>query len=104
MDLKGIAALIEFAGALIIAAYAIRAGYSLLRGASVDYARLIVADGALAGLNFKVAATLLKTLDLQSWQQISMFVAIFALRLILKRVFQADKRMQAAGRMTSPAD
>jgi uncharacterized membrane protein len=104
MDLKGIAALIELAGALIIAAYAVRAGYSLLRGASIEYARLVVANGALAGLNFKVAATLLKTLDLQSWQQISMFAAIFALRFILKRAFQADKRMQAAGHMPSPAD
>lgn len=29
----------------------------------------------------------LKTISLQSWQQILMFVAIFALRFILKRLF-----------------
>lgn len=88
--------LIELAGALIIFGYAVVAFFKVFRGASVDLARYIVANGAIAGLNFKVAASLLKTVQLQTWHQIAMFVFVFALRIILKRIFQMDMRMQQA--------
>ncbi len=81
------ATIIEFVGALLIIGYIVAALYTLIRDKSITRARLIVADGVITGLSFKLAGTLLKTISLQSWQQILMFVAIFALRFILKRLF-----------------
>ncbi len=81
------AAGIEFVGALFIIAYVFAALIVLLRTKDVSAARLLVADGVIAGLSFKVAGTLLKTIELRTWQQILMFVAIFALRTFLKRFF-----------------
>ena len=78
---------IEFIGALLIVAYILAALVTLIRTHEVTRARLIVADGVITGLSFKLAGTLLKTIQLQTWQQILMFVAIFALRYILKRLF-----------------
>lgn len=86
-----IAGLIEFAGALIVMAYVVRAMLSLLRRNSIDQARFLVAQGALAGLGFKTAATLLKALQLADWEQIGMFVALFTLRMILKKAFQMEQ-------------
>jgi uncharacterized membrane protein len=89
------ATLIEFLGALLIVFYLLRACLALLLSRNVLQARLLVADGVLSGLSFKLAGTLLRTLVLQTWQQILMFVAIFALRTILKLVFTWErKRLQ----------
>src|SRR2546421_4457891 len=78
---------IEFIGALLIVGYIVAAIISLLRSGSIIRARLIVADGVITGLSFKLAGTLLKTIELHTWQQILMFSAIFALRTFLKRFF-----------------
>lgn len=85
------ASVIEFIGALLIIAYILAALYALFRGRSILFARQLVADGAIAALNFKLAGTLLKTIVIHSWQQILMFAAIFALRIILKRLFTWEK-------------
>ncbi len=85
------ASLIEFAGALLIVGYIIAALFTLVRSGDIVKARLLVIDGAISGLSFKLAGTLLKTIELQSWQQILMFFAIFALRTILKRVFTWER-------------
>lgn len=85
------ASIIEFIGALIIVGYILTALYTLLRGRRIIDAQQIVADGAIAGLNFKLAGTLLKAIVVHSWQQILMFAAIFALRTILKRLFTWEK-------------
>jgi uncharacterized membrane protein len=85
------ASLIEFAGALLIVGYILVALVTLIRSGDIVKARLLVADGAVTGLSFKLAGTLLKTIELQTWQQILMFVAIFALRTILKRVFTWER-------------
>ncbi len=88
--------LIEFVGALFIIGYVIVALITLLRSHSIVQARLLVADGAITGLSFKLAGTLLKTIELHTWQQILMFVAIFALRTILKRLFTWERtRLQS---------
>ena len=94
------ASIIEFIGALLIVCYILAALYAVLRGRRIIDAQQIVADGAIAGLNFKLAGTLLKTIVVHSWQQILMFAAIFALRIILKRLFtweraKLQKRSQA---------
>lgn len=59
----------------------------LARGQGFPRARLAVAQGALYGLAFKVAATLLKTIVLHSLDAIAIFAAVFALRTLIKRVF-----------------
>ncbi len=91
-------AIIEFIGALLISGYVLAALVMLLRTKNMVAARLLVADGAIAGLNFKLAGTLLKTIELHTWQQILMFVAIFVLRIVLKRLFTWERerlRMRA---------
>jgi uncharacterized membrane protein len=85
-----VAALIEFAGSLIIAGYTLAAVVTLLRRAPLHEARRRVAQGAISGLDLKMAATLLKTLALSDWHAIGMFVAILALRTILKKSFVRD--------------
>ncbi len=85
------ASLIEFAGALLIVGYIGVALVTLVRSGNIIKARLLVADGAITGLSFKVAGTLLKTIGLHTWQQILMFAAIFALRTVLKRVFTWER-------------
>lgn len=92
------ASIIEFIGALLISGYVLAALVMLLHTKNIVVARLLVADGAIAGLNFKLAGTLLKTIELHTWQQILMFVAIFVLRIVLKRLFTWERerlRMRA---------
>jgi uncharacterized membrane protein len=88
---------IEFVGALIIAGYMAAAVVSLVRVQNIDQARLLIAEGVITSLSFKLAATLLKTILLQSWEQILMFTAIFAIRTLLKHLF-AWQRMELGGR------
>ncbi|WP_172632212.1 DUF1622 domain-containing protein [Dictyobacter arantiisoli] len=85
------ASAIEFIGALLIVAYALAALLALLRTRDVTFARLLVTDGVIAGLSFKLAATLLKLVVLQTWQQILMFSVIFILRIALKRLFTWER-------------
>lgn len=85
--------LIEFGGALIVVGHGAGALVSLaLRRRSVEHARLMVVEGALSGLGFKLAATLLKTIELQSPQQIAAFAAILALRTFIKAVLTRDRK------------
>jgi uncharacterized membrane protein len=83
------AGLIEMGGSLIIVAYVLAALLTLLRSRTVGitHARLLIAQGVLTGLSFKLASTLLKTILLVTWHQILIFAAIFALRTLLKRLF-----------------
>jgi uncharacterized membrane protein len=82
---------IEFIGALLIIGYILAAIISLARTGNITRARLVVADGVITGLSFKLAGTLLKTIELHTWQQILMFVAIFALRTVLKQLFTWER-------------
>jgi uncharacterized membrane protein len=94
------AATIEFIGALLIVFYMLRALVTLVRTRNVPLARLIVAEGAITGLSFKLAGTLLKTIELHTWEQILIFVIIFALRTLLKRLFtweQAQLQKRGVG-------
>ena len=88
---------IEFVGALIIAGYAAAAVVALIRIQNIDQARRLIAEGVITGLSFKLAATLLKMILLQSWEQILMFTAIFAIRTLLKQLF-AWQRRELGGR------
>lgn len=87
------AATIEFIGALLIGGYAVAALVIFARTRDIDQMRLTLADGVIAGLNFKLAATLLKTLLIHTWDQLLFFAIILVLRIALKRVFtwEADR-------------
>ncbi len=90
MRLDVVAGFVELFGAFIIAFYALGSLTALVKPNSSDRiraARLHIAEGVLAGLTFKVAATLLKTLILFSWTQIAAFAAVLALRTLLKHLF-----------------
>jgi uncharacterized membrane protein len=85
------AAIIEFIGALFIIGYLLAALILLLQRRDIRRARLLVADGIIYALSFKVAGSLLKTISLHTWQQIWMFAAILALRTVLKQVFMWER-------------
>ena len=80
---------IEMGGSVIVAFGCLRAVLALVRSkgiaAAVTGARLMIADAVLWGLSFKVAAALLKTAELRSWNEIAAFAAILTLRTLLKR-------------------
>lgn len=83
--------LIDLIGGLLVFGYVFAALMALLRSGTAVEVRLLVAEGALLGLSFKTAGTLLKTLELHTWQQIGTFAAILALRVILKQLFVWEK-------------
>ena len=87
------ATLIELLAALVIVYHVGRAVLLIGCGKGVDAARLVVAEGVLAGLGFSVAATLLKTIALQDWAAIRTFAFVLVLRTLLKKVFQREQRM-----------
>ena len=85
------ATIIEFIGALFIMGYLLVALKLLLQRRDIRRARLLVADGIIYALSFKVAGSLLKTISLHTWQQIWMFAATLALRIVLKQVFMWER-------------
>jgi uncharacterized membrane protein len=87
---------IEAVGSLVIVVYVLAALARLVRNRDRIGTRLLVAEGALWGLNFKVAASLLKTIALHSWAQIGLFTCILALRTLLKWIFSwEEQRLRA---------
>ena len=88
--IRGAAVLIEFGGSVVIAVAVVRGLAAMAAGLGSRHAvvrgRLLVADGVVAALGYKTAATLLKTIELQSWAAIGMFAAILTLRTVVKRV------------------
>ncbi len=101
-------ALIELAGALVIVGYCLAALVRLVRTRDPAAVRLLVIEGALWGLSLKTAAALLKTIEIQGWDQIGAFAAILALRTVVKRVMAWEEthlaQPHAAGssRLESP--
>lgn len=85
--------LIEGISALVIVGHCVGGLYFLAVKRNVRQAQLIVANGALLGFSIKLIATVLAVIELQTWEHISMFVCVFALRIILKKVLQREKRV-----------
>lgn len=83
--------LIELISTAIIAGYVIAALVTLALTHSIPAARLLVAEGALYGLSFEVAATLLRTIALHTWQEIGIFAVILAIRTAIKLVFSWEQ-------------
>lgn len=89
--IAGAALVIEAAGSALLLGYVLAALLALVRQHGLEHCRLLLADGAVVSLGFKTAASLLKTLELNTWHQIGAFVAVLMLRTILKRAFAAEK-------------
>ena len=85
------ASVIELLAAVVIVFHAGKAVVSLALQRGLDTARLVIAEGVLAALGFSLAATLLKVIGLQQWQQIRTFATVFVLRTLLKKVFQNER-------------
>jgi hypothetical protein len=107
--LEALIAPVEFAGALLIVGHCIAGLVELARSRDLAAARLLVIQGSLRGLGLKTAASLLKTIEIHSWEQIAAFTAIFALRTLVKRVMtweeahlQGPARPQERPRVPSP--
>lgn len=89
---------VDLAGSLILAGFVAAALPGLLRGRGVVATRLVVADGAVLALSIKTAASLLKTIELRTWEQLAAFTAILGLRILLKRLFVWERaRLHPSG-------
>lgn len=87
---------IEVAGSALLLGYVLAALLALARQRGLERCRFLLADGAVFSLGFKTAASLLKTLELNTWHQIGAFVAVLALRTFLKRAFTAERASLAS--------
>jgi uncharacterized membrane protein len=85
------AGIIQIIGALMIAAYVITATLFLIPHRHVDHSRLMVAEGVINSLSFMLSASLLRMIDLRTWQQILIFGFLLALRTFLKKIFVWEK-------------
>jgi uncharacterized membrane protein len=95
--------LIDLIGGLFVVGYVVAAVVRLLRTGAIAPARLLVAEGAVLGLSFKTAGTLLKTLEIHTWEQIGMFGAVLALRVVLKQLFVWERtRIERRSTSTTP--
>ena len=95
-----LARVIEFVGALVIAAAMLRAVIAMAGGwsdAALNRARLLLANGVVGALGLMTAATLLKTITLASWSAIGMFAVVLALRTLVKRALAAEVERSRAG-------
>lgn len=88
---------VELITNLVLFGYIVAALLSLARGGGTTHARLLVADGTLFALNLKVVATLLRTMELTTWNQIGLFAAVFVLRTGLKRAITWERAQLQAG-------
>jgi hypothetical protein len=79
--------------ALVILGYCAVAFVTAVRSGLSAEARGIVARGAILGMNIKIVTACLKTVELQTWNQIGLFMAIFLLRTILKKSFEMESKM-----------
>jgi hypothetical protein len=87
------AAIVEFGGTLVVAGYATVALLGLISGrASTEATKRLVAQGALSGLSWKLSATLLKTIELQSLDQIGAAFAILGLRHLIKFALDVEQK------------
>lgn len=82
---------IQLLAALVIAAHLAAALLTLERTRCIPLARLRAADGVIAGLGLLTAATLLKTIELRTWEQIGLFAVVLSLRIGLKQFFTWER-------------
>jgi hypothetical protein len=79
---------IEIVSSVIIFGYCAAGFAFFISGKDGFTIKTLVANGTLLGMNLKLVGALLKTIELQTWNQLAVFVVIFALRTIIKKVFR----------------
>lgn len=82
--------LIASASVAVIAGHAAAACWAVLRGRGPDSARHILAEGVILALSLGVAGAVLRTMGDPGWDGILRIAALLALRILIKRAFQAE--------------
>lgn len=100
-DLLGLlTASITAASALLLLLAAAASLGTLLKGglgnSALDAMRQRLAEGIIAVLALLTAATLLRTLTLESWSALGLFALVFTLRLLIKQSLSAALRSTEA--------
>ena len=90
-SLGALALPIQLLAAGLIAIHLVASLAAQGRTGSIPRARLIAADGVIAGLGLITAASLLRTIELHTWNQIALFTVILTLRTLLKRLFAWER-------------
>ena len=91
--LPDIILLVEIVGTLVICVYCAAGLFALLTQRGRLEAQLLVANGAVLGMSVKVIGALFKTIQLQTWNQMAQFAAIFILRILIKKAFLRDSEV-----------
>lgn len=91
--LKDLITLIDIVSAVMICCYCMAGFGALFLKKGRMEAQLIVANGAVLSMSVKVIGALLKTLQLQTWNQLGQFAAIFLMRMLIKKAFQKDSEV-----------
>lgn len=86
--LNNVSLLIEIVGSLVIFGYCAAGFLVFVTQQNRIRAQILVANGSLLGLSIKLVGAFLKTIELQSWNQLALFTTILILRTIIKKVFQ----------------
>jgi uncharacterized membrane protein len=86
---------IDTTSAFVIVGYCTVAFITALRSGRTTEAHGIVARGAILGMSIKLVGTALKTVELQTWNQIGLFAVIMLLRTILKKFFELENKIGA---------
>jgi len=91
--LSALCLVFDVASAAVILGYCATAFIQAVRSGTPTIAHGIVARGALLGMSIKLVGTSLKTIQIQTWNQIGLFFAILFLRIILKRIFVLENKI-----------
>jgi hypothetical protein len=78
---------IEILSSAVIFGYCVAGFAVFIKGRDRLRTQILVANGTLLGMNLKLVGALLKTIELQTWNQLALFVVIFALKTVIKKVF-----------------
>lgn len=100
--LNGLCLAIDSVSALVILGYCTAAFVAAVRSGRPTAAHGLVARGALLGMSIKLVGTCLKTIQLQTWNQIGLFLVLFALRKLLKHIFEAENKIASREEQHSP--
>lgn len=92
---------IDTTSALVILGYCTAAFITAVRSGRAMEAHGIVAKGAILGMSIKLVGATLRTVELQTWNQIGLFVVILLLRTILKKVFELENKIAARNEQAS---
>jgi uncharacterized membrane protein len=82
---------IQLLAGVVLGIHLAAALVAVARTGSIPRARLTAADGVITGLGLLAAATLLRTIELHTWNQIALLAVVLTLRTLLKRLFTWER-------------